>query len=182
MSDICIIPAPQSFAQPTKFQLVFDRVANTVFYCTSVNVPGVDLGTTLQPTPFIDLNIPGDKITMEPLTVTFLVDSKYHAWTDVHQWITGVGFPERFEQYKNLLADSRRPRMANNATAGIRPPYSDAALIIYSAKNNALLRVNFKDCYPLTLGSINLSYQADPTKPMVAQATFNYSYFTITRF
>lgn len=182
MSDICILPASQSYAQPTKFQLVFDRIANTVFYCTSVNIPGLDLGTTLQATPFIDLNVPGDKITFEPLSVTFLVDSKYYAWTDIHQWITGVGFPERFEQYKNLLADSRRPRMANNATTGIRPPYSDASLIVYSSKNNPILRFSFKDCYPVSLGAVNLSYQLDPTKPITVTSTFNFSYFTITRF
>lgn len=170
----------QNFLQPSKFQLVFDRVANTVFYCTHVAIPGMTLTEAKRDTPFTDLYVPGDKIVFQPLQFTFIMDPNFSGWTDVNIWMTGLGFPETFDQYKNLAANAvRRPGMP--PAIGTAPPYSDATLYIYSNKNNPSMQFSFKDCYPIGLGDIEMDYGRSADEVVTASATFRYSYYTFKK-
>lgn len=179
--SVCVTPIKQSFAQPSKFQLVFNRISNTVFYIKRIAIPGISTGEGKQPTPFVDLAVPGDKLQFGPLDFTFLVDSSYKAWTDIQQWLYGTGFPQNFDQYKDQAAATvRRPgQMAN---VGIRIPYGEATLIVFNAADEPLMQIEFKDCFPIALGQIDLDYQMADNEVIDCSASFRYSYFTVTRF
>jgi len=180
MSEICITPPTQSLAQGNKFALSFTRISNTIFDCTHTNIPGLGLPPKEQPTPFVNLFVPGNKIDFEPLTVEFVVDAQFNSWFDIFNWITGEGFPESFNQYAQLAQNAiRKPGLA--PSIGIRPPYSDATLILYTNKNNAQIQLQFFDCFPIDLSGIPLGYDIDAGTTMKATATFRYSYYTFKR-
>jgi hypothetical protein len=166
----------QNLLIPSKFQLQFDRVANTVFYCTKVAVPGLSIGQIPQNTPFVDLKVPGDKIQFELLTFDFLIDVNFSSWYDIFIWLTGVGFPENFAQYAALKQNATRSP-GRPAAIGIRPPYSDATLSIYTSKNNPSLKFSFADCFPVALSSIELGYDRSADEVITGTASFCYSYY-----
>jgi len=143
-------------------------------------MPGMSLTENTVPNPFTDLKVPGDKVQFEPLIFTFMVDVNYNSWLDVRNWITGIGFPENFDQYKNLAANATK-RPGFPSTAGVRPPYSDATLIIYTNKNNPQARVTFKDCFPISLSGLDMGYSMSADHPMFSQASFRYSYYTFEK-
>ena len=136
MSLAFLQPANQNPAQGTKFRLNFDRLPYLTFFCMSVNLPGVSSQNTVQPTPFSDLPIPGDKIIYEELSISFLVDEDYRSWLSVHDWIRGVTFPTTFDEYKNLSKLQRTTAISQLSGMSERPQYSDAILTIYTNKNN----------------------------------------------
>lgn len=180
MSEICITPPTQSPAQGNKFALSFSRIANTIFECTRTNIPGLNVAPKEQPTPFVNLFVPGNKIEFEPLNIEFIVDHQYNSWYDIFTWLTGEGFPESFDQYAKLSQNAiRRPGLA--PSIGVRPPYSDATLILYTNKNNPQIRLQFFDCFPIDLSGIPVGYDVDANTVLKATASFRYSYYTFSR-
>jgi len=170
----------QNLLQKTKFSLSFDRIANTVFYCTKVAVPGIMLGTATQPTPFVNLKVPGTKVQYEPLTVTFLVDAEMNAWYNIFNWMMGIGRPVSAAQYRELANNAPPLGSGGPPSTGIRPPYSDAQLSIYTAKNNQEIKFAFLDCFPVNLGPVEMDTEVSADAILTVSASFVYSYYTFT--
>ena len=64
-------PTKLDYASPTQFKFSILKLPKVEYFCTSVNVPGISLGETTQATPLKKIPIPGDKLTYEPLQMTF---------------------------------------------------------------------------------------------------------------
>ena len=181
MSENCInigsIPNNPNFLQPNKFQLNLSRVPNIQYFCQSVTIPGVSMGETMHQTPFVDLYGAGDKIIYDLLNVTFYVDENMDSWTEIHDWIRAMTFPENFEEYQNL-------RNLNNYTANLTPPkvqYSDGMLTILSSANNPKIRFKFYDLFPISLSTFVMSTSDTPDNIITADVSFRYSYFDIEK-
>jgi hypothetical protein len=176
-----MIPTNQSLAQSTKFRLSFSRLPYMTFFCNSINLPGISSSPTQLNTPFSDLPVPGDKIEYEPLEVSFLVDEDYRSWLTVHDWVRGITFPTTFDEYKKLgLLGTTRPQ-SKLAESVERPQYSDAILTLYTNKNNPHIRVKFRNCFPISLSSINFSTQDTADIIISGSASFKFDYYDIER-
>jgi hypothetical protein len=142
-----------------------------------VALPGLTLGEALQPTPFIDRYAPGDKVVYDYLTVTFIVDEDLKAWLEIHDWIRGMGFPEKYEEY--LLLGKFPP--INSSEVSKTPQYSDAVLTLLNSKMNKTLRFKFKDCFPTSLSALVFTTQEGPETPLTADVTFRFLIYNIDR-
>lgn len=165
-------PLQQNYLIPNRFQLIFSRIANTVFYCTHVAVPGLSISEATQNTPHTDLYVPGNKIHWGALEVSFIVDADFNSWFAVYNWLIGIGKPDNYQQYANLTANAT---INGVNTTGIRPPYSDAQLIIYTSKNNPQLQFTFADCFPVEIGPVPLDYGRSADDVISCSATFRYT-------
>lgn len=167
----------QNVLVPSRFQCVLTRLPNTVFYLTSVNIPGLSIHVVDQPTPFNTLPVPGDRVSWNPLTFRFYMDTTFSGWHDVFNWLTGLGRPVDAQQYANLSANSV---VGGVATTGVRPPYSDATINIYTSKNNLQAQFHFHDVFPVSLDDIPLTYSTSADEVIDAGVTFAYSYYEFT--
>lgn len=164
-----------NFLQPNKFQLNFSRMPNLQYFCQSVSVPGVSMGEAIQPTPFVDLYAPGDKIIYDLLNITFYVDEEINTWKEVHDWIRAMTFPENFEEYRNLNNLNNYSR--TNPTP--KPQYSDAIITLLTSSNNPKIRFKFHELFPVSVSTFIMSATDTPDNIITADATFRYSYFDI---
>lgn len=173
--SISLQPQNQNLAQVTKFQLNFSRVPHLNFFCTKVNIPGVSIKPLPQPTAFIDLHVPGNKLEYDTFDIQFLVDEDYRSWFDVHDWIRGMAFPTDFEEYQNLKNQSRyQPE--------IKPvQYSEASLSIFTNKNNPNLMIHFREVFPVSLSSIGFDVELNADTIITATASFKFAYFDLER-
>ena len=87
-------PTSLDYASPTQFKFQISKLPKVEYFCTSVNLPSLTISETSQPTPFVDLPMPGTKLTYGNLTMTFLVDENLENFQEIHGWIRGLGFPE----------------------------------------------------------------------------------------
>jgi hypothetical protein len=94
-----------------------------------------------------------------------------NSYLDIYNWLIGMGKPQNYTQYANL-ANTAPP----NST-GIRAPYSDATLTIFTSKNNPQLQFSFTDCFPVALDGISIDFTSSAEAILVASASFKYSYF-----
>ena len=150
-------------------------------------IPGISLGDASQATKFKDIPIPGDKLTYEPLQMTFLVDENLENFQEIHGWLVGLGFPRSHTEFQNLLSsgNDRFPnRNTNNvstevgkvkyAAADAGPTLSDATLTVLSSKNNAQVEVRFRDVYPTGLTGLAYNQQAGDVDYLTATVSFSY--------
>lgn len=172
-------PANKDLLQSTKFQLVFDRMPTTTYFCQNANFPGISLTEIPRPTPFVDLYIPGEKAVYDTFNITFLVDEDLRAWTEIHDWIRGITFPTDFKEYIDLQRQSAGSylRGANKN----QPQYAGAVLTLFTNKNNPNFRIKFVDIFPTSLSTIIFDTQNSAENVVVADATFRFSYYDYER-
>lgn len=161
--------------QSSKFILSFPRIQLTQFFCQAVNIPGVSVQNTLQPTPFSDLNIPGDKINFDIFSMEFLVDEELQSWLQVHDWIRGISFPKEFTEYKDLKNSTKF------SIASQFPQYADADLIVQSATNQSKIKFHFVDMFPISVSGVNLDIRVGSERVLTATATFKYKRFDVVK-
>ena len=161
--------------QSAKYIFSIPRLTSTQFFCQSVNVPGVSMGTKEQPTPFMDLNIPGDKLNYEELRIEFLLDEELYSWITIHDWIRGITFPTDFDEYKNLKHLSRYSEISTF------PQYADAELTTLSAFNQPKIKFKFIELFPLSVSGFDMDIRVGSEKTMTASATFKYKRYDIIK-
>lgn len=172
MSDtIFSQPQSTSLLQPTKFQLSFSRLPDVQYFCKKVKLPGGSISPLLQPTPFKDRPVPGNKLSYETLDISFLVEETMNSWDEIHTWLKNLGIETGYQDYRDLR------RMVNVASTDAFPQYSDATLTILSTQNNPRIRFNFFDCFPVRLGDIDFDTELSADDVITCEASFGFHYY-----
>lgn len=142
------------------FKFGVKKLPTTNFFVQSVNIPGVELGFTEMPTPFIKYPMPGDHIKYRDLTVTFRVDEDMKNYLEIYNWIIQLGFPDSFDQYK--LIDSKSATTGEGKT-------SDGVLIAQNSARSPNMEITFVDMFPRSLSDI--VFDSRDTNLQYAEAT-----------
>jgi len=170
--------------QSTKFRITFDRLPGMTYFCQTANLPGISLTEIPKPTPFVEMYIPGEKLTYDTLNITFLVDEDLRAWTQIHDWMRGITFPLDFEEYLNLQKQNSvnnlgKQFLPSNSLSGGQ--YTDAIMTIFTNKNNPNFRVKFVGLFPVSLSTIIFNTGDSADNVVTADATFRFTYYNYER-
>ncbi len=183
-------PTKFDYAEPTKFRFSIIKLPKVEFFTTQANIPGITLGQANQPTPLKDMPIPGDKLEYDNLSLSFLVDENLENYREIHGWLTGLGFPKDYSQFRNLQ-NAGSDRYPTSSDVGLSKElgqvkkavqddgglYSDATLFVLSSKNNAALEVRFRDIYPISLSGLDYNQQDTDIQYLTASVTFAYKIY-----
>ena len=187
-SPIARLPDKLDYASPTQFKFGIHQLPKVEFFTTSVNLPGITLGTVDIATPYKDIPTAGEKLTYENILLEFLVDEYLENYISLHNWMTGLGFPQsrdQFEAYRDVISNTpaettgtKHIDRVGTATPD-RAMYSDAFIMLLSNKNNPILQVNFEDIFPISLGSLEYTQGATDVEYMSVSAEFAYKIYTL---
>jgi len=179
-------PTSLDYASPTQFKFQIQKLPKVEYFCTSVNLPAVSISEVKQPTPFVDVPLPGTTLSYETLNMTFLVDENLENLQEIHGWIRGLGFPESYTEYAgglNAGADrapssqgsvSTEPGKVKFGAPSQQAYFSDATLIVLTSKNNPIKEIRFRDVYPINIGELQYDQQATDVQYQMATVTFRY--------
>ena len=195
MTDTNIIdrtPSKFDYASPIQFRFKMTKLPTVEFFVHSANIPAITLGETSMATPLKYIPIPGDKVTYSSLDVSFLVDENLNNYKEIHDWITGLGFPQDHKQFQTLQGTSadRFPGTTSSTAAtgtSIKQPldeggiYSDATLTVLNSKNIAKTEIRFQNVYPTSLGGLSYSITASDVDYLTVNASFSYMYYDIVQ-
>ena len=185
-------PAKLDYASPIQFRFKCTKLPEVEFTCQTANIPGISLGGAIQPTPLVDIPIPGDKISFQSLDINFLVDENLNNYKEIHDWLLGIGFPQNHTQFQNLQAtgQDRFPGSTRSTTVvdsstpqplkegGI---YSDATLTVLNSKNIAKTEIRFQNVYPTSLGGLSYDVKLTDVDYLQASVSFSYMYYEIVQ-
>ncbi len=149
-------PDKLDYASSTQFKFGIHQLPKVEFFTLSANVPGISADTVINPTPFKDIPIVGEKLTYDNLSITFQVDEYLENYISLHNWMKGIGFPTDRQEFRTF-----RDVTSNTPAGGKTPPvdlvgkavpdralYSDAYLMVLSNKNNPIVEINFQNIFP----------------------------------
>jgi hypothetical protein len=165
-------PTNRNYLSPVGFKFSLAKEPKVSFFCNSARLPEITLATSIQPSYLKNLDIPGEKITYGDFTLRFLVDEGLENYMAIHNWITGLGFPETAEQYKNFITNED----------GIQDPkeaFSDGSLRILNSNFRDVAIIKFKDLFPISLTPLEFDATQTTVNYFTADATFKYTVYNI---
>jgi len=178
------MPAPWSnqiknrnYLSPVGFKFVITKAPKADFFSNSASIPGINLGFALQSNYLRDIPVAGDKLTFDDFTLSFFVDENLENYMEVQNWLRGLGYPDSVQEFIDLKNDDKYTPdpSAKNALN----EYSDATLIVYNSNFNEIVKVKFRDVFPVSLSTINFDASAGDIDYVTADATFKYSIYDI---
>ena len=106
-------PDKLDYLSPTQFRFGIHQLPKVQFFTTSVNIPNINMGEAVFPTPFKDIPIMGDKLTYENLEISFIVDEFLENYQSLHEWsIYAIGFPKNRKQFGDFRSNiSNTPKV-----------------------------------------------------------------------
>lgn len=163
----------RNFLSPVGFEFSITKHPKVSFFCNSVKLPDITLETLTQSTYLKDLDIASNKIQYGDLSIKFIIDEDMTNYIAIHNWITGIGFPETPEQYKNLITSE------NNINDPLLQ-FSDGTIKILNSNYRPNITVSFKDLYPVNLSPLDFNSTAGDIEYFTAAASFKYTIYNIT--
>ena len=188
MTDLSLTsktPTNLDYADPTKFRFQCVKIPKVEFNTVAANVPGITLTELTQPTRLMPIKIPGNDLTFEDLTITFIVDESFETYKQIHDWMAGLAQVDSDDKYRALISDGqdRMPlsQQTNLQDAGrptIATPdgaiFADAKLTIMSSRNIGVMEINFDDIYPKALSALEYNQNLTDVEYLTATCTFGY--------
>lgn len=154
------------------YQLNIEKLPDLTFFAQEVNLPGIVLGEPEFGTPFARVPIPGETLTYDQFSISFLVDEEMKNYKAIYNWIVALGFPEGYQQYLELKSGDNIELYSELATN-----YSDASLIILNNNNNFSNQVNLRDIFPTSLDSLTFQSTNNESQYLVGRVSFKFSYY-----
>lgn len=147
-----------SFASGISFKLAIDKLKfpNVEYAIQTVALP--DLSVTGAPfnTPQRNITMAPDKVDYGTFEMTFLVDEYLRNYEEIHDWMLGM------VTHNEVKSENK---------------FRDLTLQILTSHNNVAREITFTNAYPTNLSSLPFDTTITDTNYLVANVTFNYSYF-----
>ena len=162
----------RNFLSPIGFKFTLSKEPKASFFCNSARIPEINLGTAIQPSYLKDLDVPGDKLTYGDFSLRFLVDENMENYMAIHNWLTGLGYPETTQEFKDLTTD-------DGGVRDLRRQFSDGSLHILNSNFRDVAIVKFKDLFPIYLTSLEFEASDSDVSYFTAEVTFKYTVYNI---
>jgi hypothetical protein len=162
----------RNFLSPVGFKFTLSKEPKVAFFCNSARIPEITLGVAKQPSYLKNLDVPGEILTYGDFTLKFLVDENMINYMSIHNWLTGLGFPETAEQYKKLTTNDQEVRDSKNA-------FSDGSLHILNSNYRDTAIIKFRDLFPMSLSPLEFDATVSDVIYVSAEATFKYTIYDI---
>ena len=145
------------------FQFILNRVPNMVYFCQSVNLPGIGFGVADQPTSLgHPIKVPTGAFRFEDLVLSFRVDENLSNWIELHNWIATTG------NYNSA-----------NSTLPYKDKTSEATLLITNSAFKPKTKVHFKHVFPQYVSGIVFSVNTAETPEAIATVKFAFTGYDI---
>ena len=162
----------RNFLSPVGFKFTLSKDPKISFFCNSARIPEISLGSAVQPNYLKDLDVPGDKLNYGDFSLRFLVDENMKNYMAVHNWLTGLGFPETTQQFRDLITD-------DNGVRNLNYQFSDGSLHILNSNFRDVAIVKFKDLFPTYLTSLEFEASDSDINYFTAEVTFKYTIYNV---
>ena len=186
MAALTTQPSNPQFLSPVGFDFRIRKLPNVNYFVQSVNIPGVQLGETEFPSPFISIPIQGDHMRFGDLQISFKVDENMENFIELFNWIQYIGFPESFNQSKQVYN--------KEGTKGLSGPQdvqrtgrslgegatSDCTLTVLNSASNPNMSIDFLDAFPTSMTDLLFDVRATDVEYVEAAATFRFRMYKIS--
>jgi T4-like virus tail tube protein gp19. len=109
---------------------------------------------------------------MGDFSFRFLVDENLENSLKIHNWLTGLGYPDSTQQYKDLTTNEDGIRDSLEA-------FSDGNLHILNSNYRDIAIVKFNDLFPVFLTPLEFEATDTDINYFTAEVTFKYTVYNV---
>jgi len=165
----------RNLLSPNGFKFSLAKYPKVDFYSNKASIPGISLGVAIQPNPFRDLPVPGDKLEYNDLSLNFLIDEGMENYLAIYDWLISLGYPENIDQFNELRRNQRYN--ASEDSRDMYNQYSDGNLEILNSNLKPIYRVKFKDLFPVSLNTLEFDATQRDYNYFTGIVSFKYTIF-----
>lgn len=177
--------ATRNFQSPLNFEFRVDRLTDFNYFIQRINLPDLSIAVASNGgvNPFVRIPLPGDHVDFSEISIDFKVSEGMNNWYEIYAWMTGISFPESFEQYKNW----KQGKTTNLNGQPLVPPinlktvYGQGNLIINSSNNNPILKITFVDMHPVSLGQVVFDTRETDVMYVTATTSFKFDHLIVEK-
>lgn len=159
----------RNFLSPGGFRFTLEKYPKIAYYCQSANIPAISVGELTQPTPFRPIPFEG-VLSYQTLSLRFLVDEGLENYLIIHNWMRGLGVPEKFKERQDMLDAN-----PNNFTPGIgEKEFADGTLTVLNSNFQPSFNIVFRDMFPIALNTLEFDAALSDTEYFNSVVEFNY--------
>lgn len=163
------IPKNTNLAYSTNFRLMIPKVKQGVYFCTEINMPGLDMAPiSLSFNRAATYNFYGDKITHGELTIKFLVNEDFSNWFELSDWFT------KSINYYGFFRDDTQARMQDVLV-------DSGQLLILNNKKNPVAKFVFDKLMITGLGNMPMNSAVSDNSPITCDATFQFTSYDLEK-
>lgn len=162
----------RNFLSPVGFKFTLAKEPKVDFFSNSARIPEISLGTATQPSYLKDVDIPGDKLSYGDFSLRFMVDEGLVNYMKIHNWMTGLGYPDSTQDFKDLTTN-------DNSIRDLNEQFSDGSLHILNSNFRDVAIVKFRDLFPVYLTSLEFETSDTDINYFTAEVTFKYTLYDI---
>jgi hypothetical protein len=150
------------------FDVKVSRLPNVEFFAQKMLLPGITANPVETQTPLRPFfNVP-DHLRFSDLDLSFIIDENMNNYTEVFNWLVGLGTPDTLNQYKNLR-DSKEGLV------------SDITIILLNSHKNPNIKFTFINAFPIGLTPVSFDIAQQDVQYAEATVTLRYDAFTIEK-
>ena len=159
----------RNFLSPGGFRFTLAKYPKIAYYCQSANIHAISVGELTQPTPFRPIPFEG-VLSYQTLSLRFLVDEGLENYLIIHNWMRGLGVPEKFKERQDMLDAN-----PNNFTPGIgEKEFADGTLTVLNSNFQHSFNIVFRDMFPIALNTLEFDAALSDTEYFNSVVEFNY--------
>ena len=164
-------PDSKNFLSPVGFKFLIERIPTVEFFCQTVNIPEISIGSRQIETRVKAYDTPGDKMTFGDLQLTFMINENMDNYYEIYKWLKGMTNPKHEEEFANYLRGVYEPGRPTD----YQKITTDARLLVLDSNFNTITTTVFMDVFPVSLSGVRFS--ADPTDIdyVTEDVTFQYT-------
>jgi len=162
----------RNFLSPVGFSFSLSKNPKVSFFCNSARIPEINLGTAIFSTYLKSIEVPGEKLEYSDFYLKFLVDENMENYMAIHNWITGLGFPETTAQFKSLTT-------GDDGLRDLNLQFSDGTLRILNSNYRDVAIVKFQDLFPVSLSALEFEASETDYNYFTAEVVFKYTIYNI---
>lgn len=175
------LPKTYDYLRPNAFKFSIKDLPRTSFTCQSANLPDLQLGFAIQPTPFVDVPTIGDKLNFGDFTIRFLISEDMSNYVELYRWLIALGFPTNYNQFSAFTKTrpTSFPFVTKPSGQSEVLAYSDGTLAILDSTNTPKVNIIFKNLFPISLQALDFDVASQSVEYFTAIASFRYTIFEV---
>jgi len=159
---------------PNGFKFSIQKYPELDYFIQGVQLPAIGLGEAVQVSSVHDMKMPGETLTFDDLTITFMVDSQMKNYLAIQEWMFGLGFPVGHAAFTSFVNEARNAQSYTTISKSV----SDCSLMILGTNNQIVKQFNFIDAFPTSLSAINVGSTNTDVNYVEATVVMTYSYYS----
>ena len=160
------MPSCIDLLNTTEFRVIIDRMPDINLMAQTFMVPGLSGNPPKQPTGLNPVNRGYNGVTFDQFNLGVILTANLDSYLKVFQWMVGIGFPTTNEEYAKLMQQE-----------GVT---SDISVHLIGTNKKAFMEFRFRNAFPVTMSSIQLSTAQAELTPVLCDIAFTYDFIDIT--